>query len=68
MNKSIILSLKRRSKFTVRYQNNLSSYNLQVLFNQVRECTTLITKAKERYIATMSTKLDKPETAPKTYW
>ena len=67
MNKSITLSLKKRSKLTSRYQNKPLSYNQEALLNQARECTAF-TKAKERHIAKMSAKADNPETAQKTYW
>ena len=51
-----------------RYYRNPSEYNKETLLNQVNECTKLIIEAKQNYIAKMSSKLDCPETASKTYW
>ena len=51
-----------------RYYRNPSEYNRETLLNQVNECTKLIIEAKQNYIAKMSSKLDCPDTASKTYW
>ena len=51
-----------------RYYRNPSEYNKETLLNQVNECTKLIIEAKQNYIAKMSSKLDCPDTASKTYW
>ena len=40
---------KKQSKLTKTYQNHLSSYYQNVLLNQARECTSLITEEKQRY-------------------
>lgn len=58
--KSITESLKKRSKLTKRYRNNLSSRNQEMM-----KCTTLIAEAKERYITNMSAKLVNLENEPK---
>ena len=51
-----------------RYYRNPSEYNKEPLLNQANECTKLIIEAKQSYIAKMSSKLDCPDTASKTYW
>ena len=58
--KSITEPLKKRFKLTKRYRNDLSSCNQEVM-----DCTTLTTKAKERHSTNMSAKLDNLETEPK---
>ena len=60
--------MKKRSKLTKTYHNNPTLYNKEALLSQVNKCTELIIKAKEEHIAKMSSKLDNPGTAPKTYW
>ena len=65
---SFISSLKKRTKYTKRFYKNLSDYNKDLLNNQANECTRLIAQAKEKHIAKMSSKLDNPNAAPKTYW
>ena len=39
-----------------------------MLPHQVRKCTKLIIEAKDNHLAKLSSKLDNPDTAPKTYW
>lgn len=56
-----------QQELTQRYKSNSSPYNQETLFNQTRECAALITEGKERYISNMTTKLDNPENAPRTY-
>ena len=68
MNRSITLSLKKRSKLTKRYYANPTGYNKEMLLHQVSECTKLIIEAKDKHLAKLSLKLDNPDTAPKTYW
>ena len=36
--------------------------------HQVSECTKLMIEAKDKHLANLSSKLDNPDTAPKTYW
>ena len=50
------------------YYRNPSECNKETLLNQANECTKLIIEAKPNYIAKMSSKLDYPDTASKTYW
>ena len=59
---------KIRSILLKRYYRNPSEYNKETLINQSNECTKLIIEAKQNYIAKMSSKLDCPDTASKTYW
>ena len=66
INKSIKLALKKRSKLTKRYHSNTTA-NKEALDFQVKECTSLIIKSKEKYTAKMSAKLDNPKSVPKTY-
>ena len=68
MNTLIISALKKRSILVKRYYRNPSEYNKETLINQSNECTKLIIEAKQNYIAKMSSKLDCPDTASKTYW
>ena len=68
INRSIKLSLKKRSKLTKRYHSNPTANNKEALDFQAKECTSLIIESKERFIAKMSAKLDNPKTVPKTYW
>ena len=68
MNKSITLSLKRRSKLTKRYYANPTDYNKEMLLHQVSECTKLIVEAKDKHLAKLISNIDNPDTAPKTYW
>ena len=39
-----------------------------MLLHQVSECTKLIIEAKDKHLAKLSSKLNNPDTAPKTYW
>ena len=67
MNTLIISALKKRSILVKRYYRNPSEYNKETLLNQANECTKLIIEAKQNYIAKISSKLDCPDTASKTY-
>ena len=66
MNRLITLSLKK-SKLTKRYQANPKDYNKEILLHQVSECTKLIVEAKDKPLAKLSSKLNNPDTTPKTY-
>ena len=68
MNTLIISALKKSSILVTRYCRNPSGYNKEALINQSNECTKLITEGKQNFIAKMSSKLDCPDTASKTYW
>ena len=39
-----------------------------MLLHQVSECTKSIVEAKDKHLVRLSSKLDNPESAPKTYW
>ena len=39
-----------------------------MLRHQVNNCTKLIVEAKDKHLAKLSSKLDNPNTAPKTHW
>ena len=67
MNTFIISALNKSSILLKRYYRNPSEYNKETLINQSNECTKLIIEAKQNYIAKMSSKLDCPDTASKTY-
>ena len=60
--------LKKRSKLTIRYYANPTDYNEEMLLYQVSEYTKLIVEAKDKHLAKLSSKLDNPDTAPKSYW
>ena len=62
------LCAKKRLILVKRYYRNPSDYNKETLINQPNECTKLIIEAKQNNIAKMSSKLDSPDTASKTYW
>ena len=62
------LCAEKRSIRAKRYYTNPSEYNKETLINQSNECTKLIIEAKQNNIAKMSSKLDSPDTASKTYW
>ena len=51
-----------------RYYKNPTEYNKEILINQSNEYTNFIIEAKQNYMAKMSSKLDCPDTASKTYW
>ena len=51
-----------------RYYKNPTEYNKKILINQSNEYTNFIIEAKQNYMAKMSSKLDCPDTASKTYW
>ena len=68
INKSIKLSLKKRSKLTKKYYSNSTANNNETLDFQAKECTSLIIESKDKYIAKMSAKIDNVKTVPKTYW
>ena len=59
--------LKKRSKLTIRYYANPTDYNEEMLLYQVSEYTKLIVEAKDKHLAKLSSKLDNPDTAPKSY-
>ena len=67
INTLIISALKKRLILVKRYYRNPSEYNKEALINKSNECTKLL-EAKQNYIAKMSSKLDCPDTASKTYW
>ena len=68
INRSIKLSLKKRSKLTKRYHGNPTANNKEALDFQAKECTSLIIESKEIFIAKMCAKLGNPKTVLKTYW
>ena len=68
INKSIRLSLKKRTKLTKKYHMNPTVSNKEALNIQSQECTSLINESKNRYIAKMCAKLDNSKSVPKTYW
>ena len=55
------------SKLTKRYYANPTEYNEMLLHHQVSEWTKLIVQAKGKHLAKLSSKLDNPDTVPKTY-
>ena len=57
INRSIKLSLKKRSKLTKRYHSNPTANDKEALDFQGKECTSLIIESKERFIAKMSISL-----------
>ena len=61
INKSITLSLKKRSKFIKKYHTNPTASNKKALDIQSKKCTSLMNESKDSYIAKMSTKLDNPK-------
>ena len=64
----LFLFWKKRKKYTKRFFKNPTDFNKDLLNHQANECTMLIFQAKEKHIAKMSDKLDKPNTAPKRHW
>ena len=60
--------MKKLSKLTKRYHSNPTANNKEALDFQAKECASIIIESEERYIAKMSSKLDNPQTVPKTYW
>ena len=68
INKSIKLSLEKRSRLTKIYHMNPTVSNKEALDIQSEECTSLINESKDRYIAKMSAKLDNHKSFPKRYW
>ena len=56
-----------RRHYLKRCFRNPSKYNKETLLNQANECAKFIMKAKQNYIAKISSKLDCPDTASKTY-
>ena len=56
-----------RRHYLKRCYRNPSKYNKETLLNQANECAKFIMKAKQNYIAKISSKLDCPDTASKTY-
>ena len=62
------LCAKKRSILVKRYYKNPTEYNKEILINQSNEYTNFIIEAKQNYMAKMSSKLDCPDTASKTYW
>ena len=67
INKSLTLSLKKRSKLTKKYHMDPTASNKEALDIQSKEFTSLINESKDRYIAKKSAKLDNPKTVPKIY-
>ena len=62
INKSIKLSLKRRSKLTKRHHRNLTANDKEALNTRAKERTSLSIESKDRYIR------DNLKSIPKTYW
>ena len=62
-------SLKESSKFTKCYcKNGQKKSDHKKLFEKSSDCTKEILEAKNNYILKMTTRLQDPKTAPKTYW
>ena len=59
--------LKKRSEYNKRYYANPAD-NKETLLYKANKCAKLIVEAKEKHLAKLSSKLDDPDTAPKTYW
>ena len=62
------LCAKKRSILVKTYYRNPTEYNKEILINQSNEYTNFIIEAQQNYMAKMSSKLDCPDTASKTYW
>ena len=67
INKSIRMSLKKRTKLPKKHHMNPRVSNKEAIDIPSQECTSLINESKERYIAKMSAKLDNLKSVPKTY-
>ena len=50
------------------YYRYPSEYNKETLLHQASECTKLIIEVNQNYMAKMSSEVDRPDTALKTYW
>ena len=67
MNRLITLSLKNNIKLSKRNFADPTN-NTEMLPHQVNNCTKLMVEAKDKHLAKLSSKLDIPNTALKTYW
>ena len=66
---SIKRSLKERSKLTkCYYKNGQKKSGYEKLLEKFSDCTKEILEAKNNYFHKMTTKLQDPKTAAKTYW
>ena len=69
MTNSIKRSLKERSKLTkCYYKNGQKKSCYEKLLEKFSDCTKEILEAKNNYFHKMTTKLQYPKTAAKTYW
>ena len=69
MTNNIKRSLKERSKLTkCYYKNGQKKSDYEKLLEKSSDCTKEILEAKNNYILKMTTKLQDPKTAAKTYW
>ena len=68
MNKEITLLLKKRSKLTKKYYNDLTDHNKNLMVDTANEYIRLTIAAKEKNLIRLSAELEDPSTAPKTYW
>ena len=61
--------LRERTKMAKKYYKyGKMKLHLDQLQEKTGECTALVLDAKEKYVRSMSNKLNDPLTAPKTYW
>ena len=67
INKSIRMSLKKRTQLPKKYHMNPTISNKEAIDILSQECTSLINESKDRYIAKMIAKLDNLKSVPKTY-
>ena len=69
MTNNIKRSLKERSKLTkCYYKNGQKKSDYEKLLEKCSDCTKEILEAKNNYTLKMTTKLQDPKTAAKTYW
>ena len=62
INRSMKLSFKKQSKLTKRYDSNPTTTNKEAIDFQAKECVSLITASKERFIAKIIPKLSRNHT------
>ena len=49
------------------YYANPTDYHKEMFLYRVSDCTKLIVETKDKHLAKLSSRLDNPDTSPKTY-
>ena len=63
-----LTALKKKSKISKKYYANPSMINKKQLNIYPKDCSKIIIDVKNKFLNTLSVKLDDPNTSAKSYW